>query len=322
MGHSAVAATQHLLEKHVRISPTRNGKERFMNRMTRRQWLGGAAAGAAMLAAGRLPLALAADKAKMRLGLVTYMWGAAWDLPTLIANCEKAGLGGVELRVDHKHGVSPALSADQRAEVKKRFADSKVALVGYGTNYKFDHVDPARREADQEMIRKYVQLAVDTGAGGVKVKPDSFPKGADRDKIIEQIGKGLNQAAKHAADFNIEIRMEVHGSCSEVPTIKAILDHADHPNARICWNSNTNDLKGPGKPEENLLANYNLVKHRFGHTVHVRPLDDKVYPFRKLLQLFKADGYDGWILLEAATKVDDRIEAMIAQRKLFEQFTA
>ena len=291
-----------------------------MNRMNRRQVLGGAAAAAAIMAGGRLPWAQAADKAKMRFGLVTYMWGADWNLPTLIANCEKTGLGGVELRVDHKHGVSPALSAEQRAEVKKRFADSKVTLVGYGTNYKFDHADPQKLQADLEQIRKYVQLAVDTGASGVKVKPDSFPKGADRQKTIEQIGKGLNQAARHAADFNIQIRMEVHGSCSELTTIKAILDHADHPNARICWNSNTGDLKGPGKPEENLAANYALVKHRFGQTVHVRPLDDKVYPFRKLLQMFKADGYDGWILLEAATKVADRIEALIAQRKLFEEY--
>ena len=29
----------------------------------------------------------------MRFSLVTYMWGADWDLPTLIANCEAAGVG-------------------------------------------------------------------------------------------------------------------------------------------------------------------------------------------------------------------------------------
>ena len=27
----------------------------------------------------------------MQLGLVTYMWGADWDLPTLIKNCEATG---------------------------------------------------------------------------------------------------------------------------------------------------------------------------------------------------------------------------------------
>ena len=45
----------------------------------------------------------------MQLGLVTYQWGADWDLPTLIKNCEKTGFRGVELRTTHKHGVEPSL---------------------------------------------------------------------------------------------------------------------------------------------------------------------------------------------------------------------
>ena len=65
----------------------------------------------------------------MKLGIVTYMWGADWDLPTLIKNCEATGFEGIELRSTHKHGVEPSLSKEQRAEVRKRFADSKVACV-------------------------------------------------------------------------------------------------------------------------------------------------------------------------------------------------
>ena len=34
-------------------------------------------------------------KSGMKLGLVTYQWAKDWDLPTLIANCEKAGFGAV-----------------------------------------------------------------------------------------------------------------------------------------------------------------------------------------------------------------------------------
>ena len=56
---------------------------------------------------------------KIKLGLVTYQWGNDWDLPTLIANCEKTGFKGVELRVDHAHKVSAKLTAEQRKSVKK-----------------------------------------------------------------------------------------------------------------------------------------------------------------------------------------------------------
>ena len=71
----------------------------------------------------------AKKNSKMRIGLVTYLWGKDWDLPTLIRNCEQSKVLGVELRTQHKHGVEPSLNATQRKEVKKRFADSQVTLL-------------------------------------------------------------------------------------------------------------------------------------------------------------------------------------------------
>jgi len=44
------------------------------------------------------------------------MWGFDWKLPELLANCEKAGAEGVELRTGHAHGVEPELSAAGRRE--------------------------------------------------------------------------------------------------------------------------------------------------------------------------------------------------------------
>lgn len=76
----------------------------------------------------------------LRLGLVTYLWGQDWNLPTLIGNCEKAGVLGVELRTQHAHGVESSLTATQRRQVKARFADSPVTLVGLGMNFDFHRI--------------------------------------------------------------------------------------------------------------------------------------------------------------------------------------
>jgi len=62
----------------------------------------------------------------MKLGLVTYLWAAKWDLPTLIKNCEETEFAGVELRSTHAHGVEVTLTKGERKEVRKRFADSPV----------------------------------------------------------------------------------------------------------------------------------------------------------------------------------------------------
>ena len=105
--------------------------------MLRRDFLaGGVGVAVGICSLGRLRqstlrAAESSAKSKMRFGLTTYTWGKDWDIPTLITNCEKAGLYGVELRtsLNYAHGVELTLSASQRAAVKQRFADSPVHLV-------------------------------------------------------------------------------------------------------------------------------------------------------------------------------------------------
>jgi len=73
-------------------------------------------------------------KVRMHLGMVTYLWGKDWNIETLIKNLSQSGIYGVELRVEHAHGVSPSLSKAERKEVRKKFEDSEVEIVGMGTN--------------------------------------------------------------------------------------------------------------------------------------------------------------------------------------------
>ena len=250
---------------------------------------------------------------KMKLGLVTYLWGKDWDLPTLITNCEKSNILGVELRTNHAHGVETNLTSSQRKDVKKRFNDSSVVLVGYGSNYAYDQPDPEELKKSIEETKKYILLCHDIGASGIKVKPNQFHDGIPHEKTLEQIGKSLNELGKFGADYGQEIRLEVHGQgTSELPNIKVIMDAADHPNVGVCWNSNDVDLEGEG-----LEYNFNLVKDRFGSTVHVRELNAGSYPYQDLVRLLVNMDYEGWILLECRTEPEDTVAAMIVQDQVF-----
>jgi sugar phosphate isomerase/epimerase len=250
---------------------------------------------------------------KMNFGLVTYLWAKDWDLPTLISNCEKTGVLGVELRTTHAHGVEPHLNTQQRKEVKKRFDNSPAVLVGLGSDERFDNPDPTRLKKAIEATKAFIKLSHDVGGSGVKVKPDSFHKGVPREKTIEQIGNSLNTVGAFAADYGQQIRLEVHGQCAELPTIKAIMDIANHPNVGVCWNCNEEDLAGNG-----LEYNFNLVKHRFGDTLHIRELNIGKYPYQQLMNLLVEMDYAGWILLEARTNPKDRAKALIEQRQIWE----
>lgn len=252
--------------------------------------------------------------ANIKFGLVTYQWGRDWDLPTLIANCEKAGALGVELRIEHAHNVTPEMSAEAREEVKKRFADSPVTCLGMGTNQDYHHPDADKLAESIQGTRDYLKLSHDIGGSGVKVKPNMLPKGVPHEKTIAQIGKSLNEVGQYAGDLGQQIRVEVHGNeTQELPVMRQIMDVADNPNVTVCWNSNDNDRNGEG-----LEHNFNLVKDRFGDTVHVRELNIGEYPYQKLMDLFVGMDYNGWILLEARTEPEDRVAALKEQREVFD----
>ncbi|GAB3931499.1 sugar phosphate isomerase/epimerase family protein [Larkinella terrae] len=271
----------------------------------------------ASLLAGPTSAALR-KKSKMKLGMVTYLWGKDWDVPTLIQNCTTAGIAGAELRVEHAHKVMPDLSAAERQEVKKRFADSPVKLVGLGTNEQYDYPDPERLRKSIERTKEFIRLSADVGGSGVKVKPNQLHKDVPVEKTLEQIGRSLDELAKYAADFGQQLRLEVHGNeTQELPNIKTIMDHAPNKNATVCWNSNKQDLNGNG-----LEYNFNLVKNRLGDTCHVREFNDPTYPYQQFLDLLAKANYKGWVLLECHTNPADKIASLIAQRQLFEKMTA
>ncbi len=264
------------------------------------------------------PLSAAYKPGKaMQLGLVTYLWGKNWDVPTLIANCEKTGLYGVELRTEHAHGVDPGISQAKIDEVRKRFENSKVKLVGLGSNEQYDHPDAARLKKAIEDTKVFVRLSQAVGGSGVKVKPNAFhtDKGISKEQTIAQIGKALHEVGAFASDHGQLIRVEVHGKgTQELPNMKAIMEATDHPNVRLCWNCNDEDLIGGG-----LEHNFNLVKQYLGDTVHVREMNIGEYPYQQLMSLLTGADYKGWILLECRTDPEDKLAAMNEQKAVFKE---
>lgn len=257
-------------------------------------------------------------KTGMKFGLVTYQWGKDWDLPTLISNCEKAGVLGVELRTQHAHAVETNLSKAQREEVKKRFAASPVTCLGYGSNYEYHSPDPAKLKENIDGTKEYIKLCHDIGATGIKVKPNTLPEGVPKEKTIAQIAASFNEVGKFAQEYGQLVRVEVHGHLTqEIPNMKAIFDQVTEPNVKVCWNSNAEDLLPPG-----LEPNFQSLSKWFGDTVHVREFNDGDYPYPQLFKLFTAMNYDGWILMEARTEPADRVKALKEQLDIFNTLVA
>jgi sugar phosphate isomerase/epimerase len=252
----------------------------------------------------------------MKLGIVTYNIAKDWDLPTILKVCETVGLEGVELRTTHAHGVEVTLSAAERREVKKMFDDSPVELAGLGSAFEYHSPDPDELKRNIEGTKEYVKLAADVGAPGVKVRPNNLPDGVPVEKTLEQIGLALREVGQFAADYGVQIRLEVHGrGTSHVPYIRRIIDVADHDNVYVCWNSNHADIAEGGS----IKPNFDLVKHKIG-LVHINELYSD-YPWKELFGLLNGSGYQGFTLAEipGCPGVEDSIRLLRYYRTLWRE---
>jgi len=249
----------------------------------------------------------------MKLGMVTYQWGADWDLATIFRNCTQCGYEGVELRTTHKHGVEVSADKKQRADVQKRFADAGIELVGFGSTCEFHSSDPAIVKQNVELTKKFVVLAHDCGGGGVKVRPNGLVKGKDQKGTAAQIGAALRECGQFAEGYGMEIRLEVHGKgSSDLSLIQEIMSVADHPSVVVCWNSNPSDLVGNA-----IKPNFDRVKHKLGRTAHINELYSG-YPYRELFSLLRSAGFEGYCLAECA-KTSDPLQVMRYYRALWRE---
>ena len=234
-----------------------------------------------------------ARRSPLKLGLVTYNLAKDWDLATVIKHCTEAQFDGVELRTSHAHQVEVALTPAERAEVKRRFADSPVHLMGLGSAFDYHTPDQAKLRADIAATKEYIVLAQDVGASGVKVRPNGLPEEVPVEKTLEQIGRSLRELGEFAAGHGQQIRLEVHGpGTSLVPHIETILKVSDHPAVGACWNSNQTDLDGDG-----FDANFDRLKGKI-YSVHMRDLYLEEYPFGRLLRRLVESGFRGYTMAE------------------------
>lgn len=214
--------------------------------------------------------------------------------------CTATGMSGVELRTTHAHGVEVCLNGMQRTEIRRQFADGGVEIAGLGGAFEFHAIDPQIVRQNIAGTIAYAELAADLGCPGIKVRPNGLQTeaGIPEEKTLEQIGLAIRECARAAAELGVTIRVEVHGHETKEPhRIRTIIDHADHENAFLCWNSNPDEVV-----DGSIDKAYALLRHKIG-LVHITELYTS-YPWRDLFAKLHRDSYTGYALAEIPASPD------------------
>lgn len=155
----------------------------------------------------------------LKIGLMTYNLAKDWDIETIIRNLTEAKYHSVELRTTHAHKVEVNLTHVQRAEVKKRFKDSPLEVINLASGFQYHSPDPIELKKNIDGTKEYILLAHDVGAIGIRVFGNALPTGVTEEKSEEQIGKALAEVGEFGYNNGIEVRICVHGSKTNKPSV-------------------------------------------------------------------------------------------------------
>ncbi len=248
----------------------------------------------------------------MKLGLLTYNIAIDWDLDKIIEVCRAYGYAGVEFRCEseHKHGVELSTCKNVRKNIKEKLEDAYLDAIGIGTSCRFEYKDTTLRRENIEKAKKYVELAADIDAHKVRVFGNNFEKDADKEETIKWVADALAELNEFSKPYKVDVLLEMHGNFNFWKYAIKALEYSNVPGLGLIYNCDQKDKVG-----NSIKVTYNRVKHLIKH-IHMHSFLNP-YPYKELLQLLLADGYEGYLSAEIDKKSTDAETVAGYYAKLF-----
>uniref|UniRef100_A0A7C2P0D4 Sugar phosphate isomerase/epimerase n=1 Tax=Schlesneria paludicola TaxID=360056 RepID=A0A7C2P0D4_9PLAN len=166
-----------------------------------------------------------------------------WTWRDLLHYGPAFGYDGVEVRLLARETDLLAVSdlAPSHWTARRReLTDANFRVCGLASSVRFDYADANERQQQQDIGRRYIDLAVALGAGFIRVFGDSLPEtgqGASRAAILHQIAEGLRQLGDVAQQAGVQILLETHGDFSASPPAEQVMRLADHSHVGLVWDT-------------------------------------------------------------------------------------
>jgi sugar phosphate isomerase/epimerase len=230
----------------------------------------------------------------MKLCLDTYSIGSDFTLAELIALLQACRLDGVEFRCEanQRHGVELEAPPQERRRIKALLDEAGLQVASLSTSQRFESPDPTARQKVIERVKRYIDLAADLGATGVRTFGNDFPAGVPRLDVVRYVGESLRICGEHAQGSGVNVLLEMHGEFYYWEYALGAVQIADHPQVAINFNCDPRDLV-----DDSVATTFQAVQAHVRH-VHLHELEDGVFPYVELFGLLKRLGYAGWLSLE------------------------
>jgi sugar phosphate isomerase/epimerase len=284
-----------------------------MTTIPRRSFLAALGAGAcapAILRAARRP-------ARHKIAFST-LGCPAWSWKTILANADRFGYAGIELR-----GIAgemdlpkvPEFQGTRLAATRKDLAALALEITDLGASATMHEKDAAARAKQFDEGRRFIDLAHALGVPYVRMFGDRIAPDESKDEVMKRVVEGFQQMTAHAGQAGVTVLIESHGDFTRSDDLVAILTRVGSPQLALLWDAHHTFVAGKEAPADTYSRLGRWVRHT--HLKDSRPegagrryvlLGAGDVPVREQVKVLAAAGYKGYYCLEWEKKWHPEIE--------------
>jgi len=272
---------------------------------------------ASWAAALNLPFAQAAPPARLPIGFST-LGCPNWDWMKILDFAVEHGFASIELRgIQNEMDLTkrPEFSQERIEQTRRELAARNLRISCLGSSARMHEMDKARREAQMDEGRRFIDLAQKLGAPYVRVFGDKYVEGAPRQQVIDHIASGLRQLGNYAGSKGVTVVIESHGDFTDSATLEEILKKANSPSVALLWDAHHTFASSKEDPEHTIKQLGRYIKHT--HLKDSRPGEkgrryvltgEGDVPVKRQAQLLARSGYRGYYSFEWEKRWHPEIE--------------
>lgn len=248
------------------------------------------------------------------------------DLPleAILRRAADLGYDGVEPRLGHAHGIASDATPAQRQTIRKKFADSGIALCCIASQGNL--TDPQTRRQTIELHRRVIELAGDLSCPRIRIFGGQLPADMSRQQAVEEVAVALREPAAEAHAAGTMLCLETHDDWCDPEDVAALMERVDHPGLAVNW-----DMMHPTRAagvavEEGFNRLRPWIRHVHIHDgllsepLTFRPCGEGELDIRTAIQCLVESDYSGfvsgeWIDAEGIIHLEQELERMKALEK-------
>lgn len=162
-----------------------------------------------------------------------------WTLAQIIEFASKNGYKGIEVRGILKEMDLPKCKDFSSAEARKQTMAMMKAhglqFVNLGSSATMHFAEAATRTKNLDEGKRFIELAQQLECPFIRVFPNNFPEGQEKEQTFELISSGIQELADFAKGSHVKVLMETHGDLVHTEDIVRVMKQVDRQNAGLIW---------------------------------------------------------------------------------------